>query len=45
MADKIKLLSIKDLGKKKFLVPNYQRGYRWDRQQVRDLLEDKRIHG
>lgn len=40
MADKIKLLSIKDLGKKKFLVPNYQRGYRWDRQQVRDLLED-----
>lgn len=40
MSDEIKLLPVRGLDKKKFLVPNYQRGYRWDRQQVRDLLED-----
>jgi len=40
MQKEITLLPIGDLVKKKFLIPNYQRGYRWDRQQVRDLLED-----
>ena len=24
----------------KFFIPDYQRGYRWSRQQVKDLLED-----
>lgn len=23
-----------------FFIPNYQRGYRWTKQQVRDLLKD-----
>lgn len=32
--------SINDLFGLKFLVPSYQRGYRWDEKQVRDLLED-----
>ena len=40
MSDEIKLLPVRELAKRKFFVPNYQRGYRWDRQQVRDLLED-----
>lgn len=40
MKEEIKLVPIKDLGKKKFSIPNYQRGYRWDKQQVIDLLED-----
>lgn len=32
--------SIKELLELKFLIPSYQRGYRWDKQQVEDLLED-----
>lgn len=40
MSDKIELIPVKDLIGKKFCIPNYQRGYRWGRQQVRDLLND-----
>lgn len=36
----IELKAIKDLIGMNFYIPNYQRGYRWTRQQVRDLLED-----
>ena len=40
MPDRIELIPIKNLIGKKFCIPNYQRGYRWGRQQVRDLLDD-----
>ena len=36
----IELKAIKDLIGMSFYIPNYQRGYRWTRQQVRDLLGD-----
>lgn len=32
--------SIKELLELKFFIPSYQRGYRWDKQQIEDLLED-----
>lgn len=31
---------IRELDGEVFLIPNYQRGYRWDEQQTRDLLND-----
>ena len=31
---------IKELGSKIFLIPDYQRGYKWESKHVRDLLED-----
>ena len=34
------LKSIKELLELDFLIPSYQRGYRWDKQQIEDLLED-----
>lgn len=40
MSDRIELIPIKNLIDKKFCIPNYQRGYRWGRLQVRDLLDD-----
>ncbi len=41
MADnKIELKSVKELLGMKFLIPSYQRGYRWTEQQVKDLLND-----
>lgn len=41
MADnKIELKSINELLGMKFFIPNYQRGYRWTEQQVKDLLND-----
>ena len=40
MSDAIELRSIETLRNLKFIIPNYQRGYRWERQQVRDLLND-----
>ena len=40
MAEKIKFLPVRELDGRKFQIPNYQRGYRWERQQVRDLLND-----
>lgn len=36
----IELKPIKDLLGMNFHIPGYQRGYRWTRQQVRDLLDD-----
>lgn len=40
MSNKIELKSISELSGMKFFIPNYQRGYRWTKQQVKDLLED-----
>ncbi len=40
MANTIDLREINKLIKEKFYIPTYQRGYRWDTQQVKDLLED-----
>ena len=37
---KISLRSIMELDNLKFSIPNYQRGYRWDDQLVKDLLKD-----
>ncbi len=43
MADNnIQLKSIQELLELKFFIPNYQRGYRWTEQQVKDLLDDIR---
>lgn len=36
----IKLKSISELFGESFFVPAYQRGYRWDRSQINDLLND-----
>ncbi len=36
----IELVCIKDLLGERFFIPNYQRGYRWTEQQIKDLLED-----
>jgi len=36
----IKLKSISELYGERFFVPAYQRGYRWDRSQINDLLND-----
>ena len=36
----IELKAIKELMGMNFYIPNYQRGYRWNHQQVKDLLED-----
>lgn len=38
--NKIGLMSVADLEGKKFIIPGYQRGYRWESQQVTDLLKD-----
>lgn len=41
MADNIiKLKSIRELLGMRFFIPSYQRGYRWTKQQVTDLLKD-----
>jgi uncharacterized protein with ParB-like and HNH nuclease domain len=40
MANTIKLYSISNLLEKNFFIPSYQRGYRWDKQQIEDLLKD-----
>lgn len=40
MANKLELKSIKELLDYNFFIPDYQRGYRWTDQQVKDLLED-----
>lgn len=36
----VELVSIRELLGMNFFIPSYQRGYRWDPQQVKDLLED-----
>lgn len=38
--DKIKLKPISELLDKNFFIPSYQRGYRWGKFQVEDLLND-----
>lgn len=40
MPDNEPLKKVADLCQKKFFIPSYQRGYRWKRQQVKDLLDD-----
>lgn len=40
MANYIELKEINKLVKETFYIPTYQRGYRWDKQQVTDLLKD-----
>ena len=36
----IEMKSVSELLGMKFFIPNYQRGYRWSEQQVKDLLND-----
>lgn len=36
----ITLMSLAELLDKKFFIPSYQRGYRWTKQQVKELLSD-----
>ena len=38
--NKIELKSVSELLGMKFFIPSYQRGYRWTKQQVKDLLDD-----
>lgn len=38
--NKIELRAVNELLGMKFYIPNYQRGYRWTEQQVKDLLND-----
>ncbi len=40
MCDNLKLKSVKELLDESFFIPSYQRGYRWTKQQVEDLLND-----
>lgn len=40
MANNIRLYSIRELLGMNFFIPSYQRGYRWSKQQVEDLLND-----
>jgi uncharacterized protein with ParB-like and HNH nuclease domain len=40
MADKITLRCVHDLLDCHFIIPSYQRGYRWTDQQVNDLFDD-----
>lgn len=40
MENTIKLYSISELLERDFYIPSYQRGYRWTKQQVEDLLND-----
>ena len=37
---KISLKPVKELFGMNFFIPDYQRGYRWDKKQVEDLLCD-----
>lgn len=40
MESSVKLLPVKELLGMNFYIPEYQRGYRWGKQQAVDLLED-----
>jgi len=40
MNNEITLFSINDLLERNFFIPAYQRGFRWNKQQVEDLLND-----
>lgn len=37
---KISLKTINELLNKNFFIPSYQRGYRWKKRQVKELLDD-----
>lgn len=41
---KIQFIPIKNLANRKFVVKDYQRGYKWEREQIRALLEDIDFH-
>jgi hypothetical protein len=34
------LVVLSDLAKRNYFIPSYQRGYRWEKQQVTELLDD-----
>ena len=38
--DAVSLLPINELRGQKFFIPKYQRGYRWEKRQVEELLDD-----
>ena len=40
MEETMDMIPIAKLLDKNFLIPDYQRGYRWDKQQVNDMLND-----
>lgn len=40
MDDLLELKTIEELKQYKFLIPAYQRGYRWTDKEVSDLLDD-----
>ncbi|WP_323593375.1 DUF262 domain-containing protein [Aliarcobacter butzleri] len=40
MSKNLELKPINSLLKEKFYIPSYQRGYRWSKEQVKDLLND-----
>ncbi len=40
MANELELREINKLIKERFYIPTYQRGYRWEERQVRELLDD-----
>ena len=40
MSNTVELWEVNKLINRKFYVPTYQRGYRWDDKQVKDLLND-----
>ena len=35
-----KMISIRKLNESKFEIPVYQRGFRWTRQQIKELIDD-----
>jgi uncharacterized protein with ParB-like and HNH nuclease domain len=40
MDKNLNLKAIKDLSNHEFIIPEYQRGYRWEKQQIEELLND-----
>lgn len=40
LQENVKLISIRELKGKKFYIPAYQRGFRWNKQQVKELIDD-----
>ena len=38
--NQIRLMPVKELLRRKFFIPSYQRGYKWTEKQVEDLLND-----
>jgi len=41
--NKIGMVSVNDLNGMSFVIPKYQRGYRWESQQILELLKDIRL--